>query len=111
MEVKEKRLSCVAEVEVRHYLRGVNRRQALSALYLDDDAVFDQEVKPVAAGELNAFEGDRQRNFATDLKSTTAHLVFQASLVRAFHQAWTETAMYFNCRTDHDISDGTPLDG
>lgn len=81
----------------------MERRQLLKRFDLDDHRVFHNQVKAVAAIELNVFINDRQWLLllnAAQFEPNLSQFIRQTRFVSRLQQPWHPTSMYLTRRAN-----------
>ena len=95
------------EPEVRNHLRGVDWRQALNGLYLDQHTLFDNEIDPVSCIDSSPLVTERKRPFSIDSPAALQHLPTKTLPVGRFQETGAEFAMNLDRGSDNGTCERT----
>lgn len=73
-------------------------------LDFDDQDVFDKQIKPVAAIQLDSLVLNRKRHLSLESDVAQSEFVAEALFVRSFKKTWPQCTVYFNGGADHTFS-------
>jgi hypothetical protein len=83
----------VGEAQVRYDLSLVDREEALYGLELDEDAVFDDQIGPVAAIEPQVPVQDRDRPLPREAQAAETKLCAETGFVDGLEEPRTQASM------------------
>ena len=73
---------------------------ASTAFDLHDDFIFDNDVEPIAAIEIDLFVRDRQRSLFFEPQTSLLHFVCEARFVGRFEKTGAEVSVNLDGRAD-----------
>ena len=79
----------------------MNGYDLLDALYLDDDGLVDNEVRPVDSLYGMTFIHDRNRRLPGHRETTSLKLDMKTFLVYGFKQSWSELSVNLDGSANH----------
>jgi hypothetical protein len=83
VEVYKQSNRFATELEVRKYLRLVDRSEGIHRLKFDYDQIFDQQINSIASLEFNAVVNDWKRDLGVAFEASILQFVPEAGLIRA----------------------------
>jgi len=103
IEIYEKADSLLAQFEVRHQLRFVQREQAVHGFHFDYHRIFNQEVDSISQVDGDSLVLQRQQLFGLERQLQLLKFVTETNMVRSFQQAGTKARVHFKRCTEYCV--------
>jgi hypothetical protein len=103
MEIYQQPDAHPGETKVAEELGLMNRQHMFNGFNLNNHGIFDKEIQPVAAVQLNTLVNDRKRCLAFKAQTGLRQLIAETFFVRRLQKAGTEDPVDLDTCTENAL--------